>query len=55
MAIRAACGWYNDPSAIGGYEVADEVVREVIATRFGDRNVVPRITDKPGIGRRCDV
>jgi hypothetical protein len=37
-----------------GHQVADEVVREVIA-RLGHRDVVPRITDKPRIGRTCDV
>jgi hypothetical protein len=45
MGVRAACGWHNDPAAIGGYEVADVVVGE-IAARFGHGDVVPRATDR---------
>lgn len=42
-----ARGWRDyDLAAFGGYEVADEVVRELIA-RFGHGEVVPRTTDKP--------
>ena len=42
---------HNHPFALGGYEVADVVVGEVIA-RFGHLDVVPRATDRPAAARR---
>ena len=44
MAVGAAGRWQNHPSSLGGYEVADEVVRELIA-RLGNCHVVPRTPD----------
>ena len=44
VAVGAACRWYDDPAAIGGYEVADVVVGELVA-RIGHCDVVPRTTD----------
>jgi hypothetical protein len=46
VAGRASGGWHDHPSALGRYEVADEAVREVVATRIGHGDVVPRITDR---------
>jgi hypothetical protein len=46
VAVRATRWRYDHPAALGGYEVADEVVREVIATRFGHGDFLPRATDR---------
>ena len=44
MAVGAAGRWHDHPSSLGEYEVADEVVRELIA-RLGHCHVVPRTPD----------
>jgi hypothetical protein len=44
VADRATSRRHNHPSALGGYEVADVVVGEVIA-RFGHCDVLPQATD----------
>ena len=46
VAVRAACWWHDHPAALGRYEVADKVVREVIAAWIGHRDVLPRTSDK---------
>jgi hypothetical protein len=43
--VRTARRWYDDPAALSGYEVADEVVRELVAL-FRHGHVVPRTTDR---------
>jgi hypothetical protein len=44
VAVRAA-GWRHDhPSVLGGYEVANKVVGELVA-RIGHCDVEPRTTD----------
>ena len=45
VTVGAAGWWHHDPSAISGYEVANKVVRELVA-RFGHGDVLPRTTDK---------
>jgi hypothetical protein len=45
MAVGAAGGWHDHPSALGFNQIADEVVREFVARRFGHRDLVPRTTD----------
>jgi hypothetical protein len=45
VAVGAARWWHHDPSAIGGHEVTDEVVGEIVA-RLDHCDVVPRTTDK---------
>jgi hypothetical protein len=42
VAVGAAGGWYDDPAAFGWYEVADEVVGEVVAL-FGHGDVQPEL------------
>jgi hypothetical protein len=42
VAVRAARRRHDDPAALGRHEVADEVVREVVATRNGHGDVVPQ-------------
>jgi hypothetical protein len=51
VAVGATGGWHDDPAAIGGYEVANKVVGELVA-RIGHCDVVPRTTDNecPQIG-----
>jgi hypothetical protein len=44
VAVRAAGWWYDDPAPLGGHEVADEVVRELVP-RLGHGDVVPRTID----------
>jgi hypothetical protein len=46
MAIRATCWWHDHPAVLGGYEVADEVVRELVATLAGHRTVVLRTSGR---------
>lgn len=46
MSVGAARRRHDNPAAIDGHEVADEVVREVVATLFGHGGVVPRATDR---------
>jgi hypothetical protein len=46
VAIRAARGRHDHPAALSVHEVAHEVVRELIATWFGHRCVIPRTSDK---------
>ena len=46
VAVRAAPWWHDDPATLGGYEVADEVVGEFVASRFLHCDVVPRTTDR---------
>jgi hypothetical protein len=45
MAGGAACWWHDHPAALGRYEVANEVVRELIA-RFSHGDVVPQLSDR---------
>jgi hypothetical protein len=42
VAVRAARRRHDHPAALGRHEVADEVVREVVATRNGRGDVVPQ-------------
>jgi hypothetical protein len=44
VAVGAIGGWHDHPAALRGHEVADEVVRELVA-RIGHCDVVPRSTD----------
>ena len=46
MAVGATGRGHHHPTAPGGYEVADKVVGEVVAGRFGHRAVVPRASDR---------
>jgi hypothetical protein len=46
MPVGAAGRRHDHPSAIGGHKVADVVVREIVAMRFGHSDVVPRTTDR---------
>jgi hypothetical protein len=45
VAVWAGRWWHDHPAALGRYEVANEVVRELV-TRFGHGDVVPRATDR---------
>jgi hypothetical protein len=45
MAVGAACWWHNDPATLSVYEVAHEVVREVVTPRFSHRDFVPQTSD----------
>jgi hypothetical protein len=46
MAVRAACRRHHNPTALRGDEVAHEVVRKLVAPRFGHRDVLPRTSDR---------
>jgi hypothetical protein len=48
VAVGAARRRHNDPAALGRHEVADIVVRGIVATRIGHGDVVPRATDTSG-------
>ena len=48
VAIGAARWWHDHPAALGGYEVADEVVGEFVAPRLLHSDGLPRATDRPG-------
>src|ERR1700685_4020711 len=45
VSVRATRGWHDHPAALRGHQVADVVVRKLVA-RFGHRDVVPRTTDR---------
>jgi hypothetical protein len=47
VAVRAARRRHHNPPALGVDKVADIVVREVIAPRFGHRDFAPEPTDRP--------
>lgn len=47
VAVRAACRRDHHPAALGGHEITDIVVREVVATRYGHHAVVARTPDRP--------
>jgi hypothetical protein len=48
VAVGAGCRWHDHPSALGFNQIADEVVRELVAW-FGHGDVVPRITDRRAV------
>src|ERR1700733_5308019 len=63
VAVGAARRWHDHPAAHSVYEVADEVVRELVTTRAGHGDVLPRTTDRwhgrtapirfPTVARSC--
>jgi hypothetical protein len=46
VTVWAARRRHHRPTALGGHQVADEVVREIITPRFGHRDVLSRTTDR---------
>jgi hypothetical protein len=47
VAVRTGSRRDDDPAAVGVHQVAHVVVRELTATRFDHRDVVPEPTDRP--------
>jgi hypothetical protein len=45
VAVRAARRRHNRPAAFSLDKIADEIVRELVATRFGHRDVLSRAID----------
>jgi hypothetical protein len=55
VSVGAARRWHDDPAARGVHQIADEVVREVVATRIGHGDVVREATDAGAPGNRSDM